>query len=312
MSLVWRLCLWNALLVVVCLLTLYFSPLTLSYPPTPWEDLWLALGGTVAIAANVVIVRRSLRPLTRLAGAMRDVSTPRRSGRVDVEGADEVATLARAYNAMLDRLDAERADVARATLMGQEDERRRVAGELHDEVGQSLTVVLLQLARLSRQAPAQLREDLAEVQEATRSSLDVVRAITTRLRPGVLDDLGLSRAITDLAVQIGTSAGLTVHREIDDDLRAGAEQDLVLYRVAQEALTNAARHARAGTVRVILRSGTRTQVVLEVIDDGRGLPAGHRDGNGLTGMRERARLVQGTLSVGSVKPHGTRVRLVLG
>ncbi len=306
MSLLWRLCLWNGVVLLVSCSVMVFSPLTLAYPLAPAEDVWILAGILGVWGANFLTVWIALRPLSRLAGAMAAVDTPRPGGRVPVEGPGEVGRLASTFNEMLDRLDAERATAVRATLLGQEDERSRVAAELHDEVGQSLTVVLLRLSRASRQAPAELVDELSEITEATRASLDMVRTITARLRPGVLDDLGLSRAISAVAGEVATHAGLQLRREIDEVSGTTHEQDLVLYRVAQEALTNAARHANATTVGVRLRRDPR-ELRLTVTDDGQGIRS--QEGTGITGMRERARLVRGALEIVSAPGRGTVVSL---
>lgn len=306
MSLFWRLCLWNGVVLLISFAILVFSPLTMAYPLAPAEDFWL-LGVLVSVLlVNFLTVRIALRPLSRLASAMAAVDTPRPGGRIPVEGAVEVGRLAATFNEMLDRLDAERAGAARATLLGQEDERRRVAAELHDEVGQSLTVVLLRLSRLTKLAPGEFAAELRDVTESARASLDMVRTITARLRPGVLDDLGLSRAISAVAGEIATHAGLRLRREIEEVDGTTHEQDLVLYRVAQEALTNAARHAGATTVTVRLWCRDR-RLTLSVSDDGRGIDSA--EGTGITGMRERARLVRGLLEIVSEPGRGTAVSL---
>ena len=172
---------------------------------------------------------------------------------------------------MLERLEHERATSSARALLAQEAERRRIAQELHDEVGQSMTAILLATqASRGRGGPAPLREELQQVQEITRESLDEVRRLVRRLRPGVLEDLGLISALTSLTTEFATHTGLRVTRRFETDLPAlDPETELVLYRVAQEALTNAARHAEADQVEVSLRH-TDDGVVLSVADDGRG------------------------------------------
>jgi len=232
-----------------------------------------------------------------------------------VRGGGEVAELVSTFNSMLERLEGERAASSARAILAQEAERRRIAQELHDEVGQSMTAVLLALKRASDEASQPLRGELQQAQEITRESLDEVRRLVRRLRPGVLDDLGLVSAVTSLATEFATHTGLRVRRRFDSDLPSlDHETELVIYRVAQESLTNAARHAEARSVEVSLR-GADGCVVLEVGDDGRGIGAA-REGAGLRGMRERALLIGAGLDITSpdstsATPAGTRVRLTV-
>jgi two-component system sensor histidine kinase UhpB len=227
--------------------------------------------------------------------------------RLPVTGRAGIAELIQAFNAMLDRLEAERATSAARALSAQEAERRRVAQELHDEIGQTLTAVLLELKRVAGQAPAPVADQLRQVQETTRNSLDEIRRIARRLRPGVLEELGLASALRALAAEFST-AGLTVHRQIGTDLPVlGDNVELVLYRVAQEGLTNVARHARARTAALVLRRDG-DEVELSIRDDGRGRGAA-AEGAGLRGMRERALLIGARLRVADAPGGGTDVRL---
>ncbi len=171
-----------------------------------------------------------------------------------------------------------------------------------------MTAILLGLKRAADDAPAALREELHEVQEITRESLDEIRRLVRRLRPGVLDDLGLVSALTSLTEDFATHTGLQVSRHFDADLPALApETELVLYRVAQESLTNVARHADAQRVTVALRHADDS-VVLTVTDDGSGIEA-PREGAGIRGMRERALLIGGSLEITPAPRTGTRVQL---
>jgi two-component system sensor histidine kinase UhpB len=254
-----------------------------------------------------VLLRVGLAPLQRLTRAMSTADLLRPEQRPAVAGHGEIAELIRTFNTMLDRLEAERATSAARALSAQEAERHRVAQELHDEIGQTLTAVLLELKRVSDRAPAEVREALQQVQETTRSSLDEIRRIARRLRPGVLEELGLVSALRSLAGEFSTS-GLTVQRCLDADLPplSGAAE-LVLYRVAQESLTNTARHARASRADLRLRR-LPGAVELSIADDGRGV-GDAPEGAGIRGMRERALLIGATLTVGPGPQGGTQVRL---
>ena len=174
---------------------------------------------------------------------------------------------------MLDRVEFERRDSARRALAAQEGERRRIARELHDEVGQVLTAVVLQLDRVQRGVDARQRSEVEEAREAVRGSLEDVRAIARRLRPEALDDLGLSSALAVLTNEVGRHAGLRVERTVAPDLPLlSPEEELVVYRVAQEALTNAVRHGGARRAWVVLRA-IDGAVELAVRDDGSGFDA---------------------------------------
>jgi two-component system sensor histidine kinase UhpB len=225
----------------------------------------------------------------------------------------EVAELTAAFNEMIERLETERRESARAALAAQEGERSRIARELHDEVGQALTAVMLQLERTSRGRDAPVRDDLEEAREGLRASLEDVREIARRLRPEALDDLGLASALAALTNDMARRTGLRVERRLSADLVAlEPEEELVVYRVAQEALTNVARHSEALGASVSLARAGDGRVTLTVRDDGRGFdPARHAQGTGLRGMRERAVLIGASLDVESRPGHGTTVRLRL-
>jgi two-component system, NarL family, sensor histidine kinase UhpB len=307
-SLFWRIMLLNASVLVAATALLLFAPVTVSVPVLPAEALVLLAGLAVMLIANGVLLRVGLAPLDRLTRLMSSVDLLRPGQRLPVSGGGEVAAVVRAFNEMLDRLETERGTSAARALSAQEAERRRIAQELHDEVGQSLTAVLLDLKRAADRAPGPLRADLRQTQETTRESLDEVRRIARRLRPGVLEDLGLLSALTALATEFSTHTELAVRRRFEPGLpRLSDEAELVLYRVAQESLTNAARHADARHVELALTRHADA-VVLSVRDDGRGI--GHtREGAGIRGMHERALLVGARLSIESGPAGGTEVRL---
>jgi two-component system sensor histidine kinase UhpB len=301
MPLLWRVFTVNAAVLTVAAVGLVVSPLTVSFPVALTELIVLAAGLVALLAVNLALLRRVFAPLDRLTHFMRDVDPLRPGSRVPPGDADpEIAELTGAFNDMIERLEDERRDSALRTLAAQEGERRRIALELHDEVGQALTAAMLRL-------------DGAEVEEAReglREALEEVREIARRLRPEALDDLGLRNALRALVASMARSARLEVTPEIAPALpELTAEQELVVYRVAQEALTNAIRHSDATTIRFSLTSGAG-EVVLAVEDDGRGFDLGPRgEGSGIRGMRERALLVRARLEVDSAPGRGTAVRL---
>ncbi|ALV31221.1 sensor histidine kinase [Streptomyces sp. CdTB01] len=310
MSLFWRIFALNAVVLGSATALLLWAPVTVSVPVVLTEAVILVSGLVVMLVANAALLRIGLAPLDRLTRLMATVDLLRPGQRLPEGGRGETAELIRTFNAMLERLEHERASSSARVLLAQEAERRRIAQELHDEVGQSMTAILLALERAADEADEPLRGELRQAQEITRGSLDEVRRLVRRLRPGVLEDLGLISALTSLTTEFATHVGLRVVRRFDTGLPALDQQtELVLYRVAQEALTNAARHAEAGQVEVSLH-GTGEAVVLAVADDGRGSGVA-QEGAGIRGMRERALLIGATLDVTSQPQAGTTVRLTV-
>ncbi|HET8977217.1 MAG TPA: histidine kinase [Solirubrobacteraceae bacterium] len=248
---------------------------------------------------NLLVLRWIVRPLEALTALARRVDLSRPGERLpDARPTSEAGELALTFNEMLDRLEAERRDATGRVLAGQESERLRIALELHDQVGQELTAVLLSLARVQSQVQPPLREDLSEIQEAIRASLEDVRRIALELRPEALDDLGLVSALAVLCDRFTQRTGITVRQHVDAHLpELEADEELVVYRVAQEALTNVARHSGSDRADLHLHVHDGDLVVV-VSDRGRGLDGDGRPGTGIRGMRERAGLIGAQLQVG--------------
>jgi two-component system sensor histidine kinase UhpB len=308
-SLLTRTFLVNAAVLVAAVVALALSPVTVSDPVALHEAVVLVAGLTVLLLVNLALFRRTFAPLAHLTQLMRTVDPLQPGRRIPVysEGA-EVAELTLAFNEMLDRLEDERRQSARRSLSAQEGERRRVAQELHDEIGQSLTAVVLQLDRLCRTAPESERGEHVEARETARKTLEEVRQIAQRLRPEALDELGLQTALATLAERISEQGGLPVVQRLDGTLpQLGPAAELVIYRVAQESLTNVLRHADASQAVLTLR-GDAEGVTLQVTDDGRGLDAA-QPGAGIQGMRERALLVDAALGIRTSPQGGAEVRL---
>jgi two-component system sensor histidine kinase UhpB len=309
-ALFWRQFLATGLVFVIGTAVLVLSPVTVSTPIVLRELAVLGVGLTLLLAVNAFLLRATLKPLDGLTALMQRVDLLRPGQRADANGTGDVANLIRTFNGMLDRLEAERGASTAQALAAQEGERQRIARELHDEIGQSLTAVLLELKRTVDRAPADLHDDLRGVQEMVRASLDEVRQVARRLRPGVLEDLGLSSAISALTSEFSRASGAGVTRRLDDRLPPlGRDAELVIYRIAQESLTNVARHAGASHVELDL-TAEQDAVVLRVADDGRGV-AGGREGAGIRGMRERALLVGAEMSITEQPGGGTEVRLAV-
>lgn len=310
-SLYWKVCAINGAVLAAATLVLVISPARVSRNVVVSEAVVLAVGLAVVVVANAALLRTALAPVDRVIRAM---ATAQLGGPVPrlAEGSGGAGTrLVRSYHAMLDRLELERARSNARALAAQEAERERIARELHDQIGQSLTVVLLGLKQVAEQAPPQVRAELDLVRESARSGLDDVRRVARELRPAALDDLGLQAALSALATDLDVRGGPVVRRTFGQGLPTlRPDVELVVYRVAQEALTNVVRHAAAQRVELsLLRVGE--SVVLEVVDDGRGfdVAAASTEAAGLQGMVDRARLVGGSFEVAAAPGRGTMVRL---
>jgi len=310
MSLFWRVFATNAVVIVAAVVFLAWTPWYIRFPTSVVEALVGGFALAVVLAVNLVLLRPAFEPLRRLTDLMRRVDLLRPGQRLDVSGRGEVAVLGATFNEMLARLEAQRQESMTLTLTAQEKERRRIARNLHDEIGQTLTAVLLQLDRLAKRVRPELRAEFDEAVEAERASLDQVRHVARELRPGVLEDLGLTSALRELCTSFSERTGLRIDRRIAHTLPPlSADTELALYRVAQESLTNVARHAHATRAELRLER-VPGGIVLRVTDDGRGLDgSAHGSPGGLRGMREWALLVGGEFDVDSRRPRGVQVRL---
>jgi two-component system sensor histidine kinase UhpB len=309
LPLFWRVFGTNAAVLVLAFLGLVFAPVTVSVPPAATELVVLAAGLVCLLAINLILLQPAFRPLDELVETMRRHDPLSPGKRVQVDGGPAVVALAQAFNEMLDRLESERRDSARRALLVQEGERRRIARELHDEVGQTLTGVMLQVEGLAGGFPEGLREQLDELRETARQGTEEVRRLVRQLRPEALEDLGLQSALSALAYAVGEQARIRIERRLEHGAPLSEEQELVVYRIAQEALTNVARHADATEVELRLRR-IDEQVLLTVRDNGRGIPSGVvGSSHGILGMRERAMLIGAQFTLITPPGGGTEVRL---
>ncbi len=308
----WRVFAANAAVFAVAFALLALGPVTI-HASIRLEELVLLAAGLVAmLALDLLLVRQALAPLDRLARFMRQVNALRPGQRaVGFErSSSEVGALAQAFNEMLGRLEAERRESSGRVLAAQETERLRIARELHDELGQTLTAVALRAEHTAQRKGAD-HPEFGEIAEIVQRGLDDVRRISLELRPSALEELGLLNAMISLCTRVGEQTGMRVRRELEGpipDLAPGVE--LAVYRIAQEALTNAVRHSHASAVTVSLRYSDG-DLVLSVEDDGDGLPEPVIAGGGLAGMRERALLIGAALDVGSAPGAGVKVTLRL-
>ena len=311
-SLAWRVFLSNAAVLVGVSAFYVLTPATISSPVASRELLVLVGAVTVTLFVNLLLLDRAFAPLDALRRLMQRVDPLEPGRRIELGPADaDVTALAAAFNAMLDRLETERRESARRTLGAQEEERARMARELHDELGQVLTGLLLLMDEASRAPDVRSREVLEEAREAARSAIEDVRRIVRDLRPEALDDLGLPTAMRVMARTFERHSGVAVEPRVASDLPPmSPDQELVIYRVAQEALTNVARHAEAEHAELVIRADNGHVEVL-VGDDGQGFAGPPPDDGGIRGMRERALLVRGSVTVDSRPGAGTQVRLSL-
>jgi two-component system sensor histidine kinase UhpB len=311
-SLAWRVFLTNAVVLLGVFAFYVLSPATISRPVLASELLVLVAALSLSLVLNLVLLNRAFGPLDELRRTMHRVDPLAPGRRIRVVGGDaEVAELADAFNDMLDRMETERRESARRTLAAQEEERRRVARELHDELGQVLTGVLLLIDAAGKATDGAAQAAIEDAREAARDSIDEVRRIVRDLRPEALDDLGLASALAAMGTSFERHTGVSLERRVPRALPSlTPEQELVAYRVAQEALTNVARHAKATSAELVVDQPADQMRVI-VRDDGRGFAGPAPPDGGIRGMRERALLVRGTVSVNSVEGRGTEVVLTL-
>lgn len=278
------------------------------------------VGLAVCVPINWLLVRWALSPLhglARTAGRVRSGDLSSRAPRSPLADR-QTSDLVDVFNDMLGRLARGQARLRRlgvGALDAAERERRSLAAELQDDAAQRLAALLLQveLARKSTSDPA-AAERLGTLRDQVAECLEMVRRLARRLHPPELGELGLESALRAHTRTISEQTGLTVEMAADASLpELDPDVALALYRIAEEALVNAVRHADADALAVRLGANGGGGVRLVIEDDGRGLPAGTSGGDGsglgLLGMRERARRVGGSLRIESAPGRGTRVTL---
>jgi two-component system, NarL family, sensor histidine kinase UhpB len=274
------------------------------------------LAAVAGLATGLLIMRRRRAPLERLIEEMEkvDLSRPGPLLPRSIDGigeTEEVERIELAFLRMMRRLEAERRRAGSAALQAQEEERARVARDLHDEVNQSLTGLLLRLEAVREAAPPELEAELAETKALANQAMQELLSLARQLRPTALDDLGLTAAIAGQVEQLARGEIKAEFAAEGDFSDLSDDTQLVVYRVAQEALSNATRHSSAGKVAVALRRDN-ADVELGVRDDGRGFAFDESEGGlGIAGMRERALLIGGKLTIESRPGHGTTVRLLV-
>ena len=286
--------------------------------------LLLGLAVLAVILLNSLLLRRRLEPMGKLVATMSevDLTSPGMRAEVGRGASTEVQRLSADFNRMMGRLEHERRESGRAVLRAQEQERSRIAQDLHDEVNQALTAILLRLSATIGDAPWTLRSELQETQELVAQAMEELLTLARQLRPTALDDHGLIPALASQVADFGARTGMRASFHHTGDVpQLSDEEQLVIFRVTQESLSNIAKHAGAEGVDVELSFVGRT--LLRVRDDGDGFDAdasrrrngrlrGRPGGLGLSGMRERALLVGGSLDVFTTPGAGTTIELTMG
>lgn len=274
--------------------------------------------GVAAVLLTYLLLTALLSRVRRLMEASRAVGAGDLSVRVNPHPADEIGQLSDAFNRMAEQLttahlavrvkEQARTDLVQRLLTAQEEERRRLSRELHDEIGQALTGLLVGL-RLVENDPVENQGRLPYLRDLAARTLESVRHLSRELRPAVLDDMGLVAAIRRHVEDFQQIHGIktTVQVVGTEERRLPPAVETTLYRVVQEALTNVARHSGASYAGVLLNLNGPTALAI-VEDDGQGFdPESRRSGLGLAGMRERTALVGGSITIESRPGGGTTI-----
>lgn len=278
-----------------------------------------SIGILLSVVVNYWLLRAAFEPvrnLERVANAVRRGDYSARAGFSRFSD-PQLERFGQSLNRALDVIEQDREQIrllADRVIDAQEEERKRIARELHDDTAQLLFAQLLRVSALSSSPHPEVRETAGQIGEMMSEAMESVRRLGHELRPPALDDLGLRDALEDLANRMSEQMGIPVELDVSElRRRVDPAVELVLYRVAQEALTNTWKHARATRVwGCIRRDDAGVRLVVE--DDGVGFDAGAPSssdgrgiGMGLFGMAERVELVGGTLTVDGARHPGTRV-----
>jgi len=289
---------------------------------------FIVVATLITLLINILFLRATFRPLFYLLATIRKVSAGNILARATTISTDsEVGELAQAFNSMLDRLEAARQEQTRLILQAQEEERRHIALKLHDETGQNLTALLVHAEVLNQSfqlLPAsaidpetrqQLVHGLQQLTTLTQHTLEAIRILAQQLRPSVLDDLGLLAAFRWLVEDSQQRLHLVVTLHIEGNEQVFSLLPPIyattLFRIAQESLTNIVRHAHTRKATIMLTQDTQ-HIYLQVRDHGSGYDIIQQyTGSGIIGMRERATLLKGTLTIASQPDQGTTVQVAL-
>jgi len=288
-----------------------------------WEFMIIALAIVLTLCTNLWMLQRRFRPLERLIDEIESID-PSEPSPLELRRAnpvEEIDRLASSFHGLLQRIEEERRRSGQLAMRAQEEERRRLARDLHDEVNQALTAILLRLEALAQDSPPVRAEEVNELKRLVNQAMDELLNLARQLRPSALDDHGLMPAVETQLKRFSARTGVEVSLTTDGDPGSLPEDvQTAVYRILQEALANVGRHAGATAVAVEFEAGDE-RLELRVRDDGAGFdPASLGPGNGhgpgaglgLSGMAERARLAGGELDVRSAPGGGTTVTLRIG
>ncbi|MGZ3615670.1 MAG: ATP-binding protein [Ktedonobacteraceae bacterium] len=280
--------------------------------------IFVTIGWLVSVALNFVVLQIAFRPLTELGKVMKRVRAGERSLRAPLTGVDSQADqLAESFNMMLEALDEASRLRASQIIQAQEQERQRIARELHDETSQVLTSLLISLTLLEKSVETrEARERITDTRALAHSTLRAIRNLSIDLRPSALDDLGLLPALRWYVKEYQKKCSIDVEFQATGFReRLPAEMETALYRIVQECLTNTAKHANATRVTITLNEESE-RVYGRITDDGTGFDyetllktPGQERGLGLAGMNERAVLLDGTLTIHSTPGRGTLIEV---
>jgi two-component system, NarL family, sensor histidine kinase UhpB len=284
----------------------------------------VVLGISLSLIVNFAIMRAAFRPLNTIQSTVEEVSRGNAQARVpDLElGDPEIVTLGQTINMMLERLGQDTRTIehhsrqiqvmSAQVLHAQEEERRRIARELHDETSQALNALLLSIEMAQESLPehdVEARQRIEASKQLTAQTLDAIHKLAFDLRPTMLDDLGLVPSVRWYAKRQSETYGFQIMVETHGvDGRLPDQTEVALFRVVQEALTNVAKHASASLARVCLER-LAEGVRLTVQDNGNGFEPEQAPGDrlGLFGIQERVSLLGGTLELDSKRGRGTRL-----
>jgi len=300
-----------------------------------WRQVSVVVGVSAAMAAAIgllstVVIGHALMPAERIVRALRQLEQGDHAVRLPSFRAAEFAHIARAFNDLTQRLaetTAERAAVTRRLFQVQEEERRALARDLHDEFGQCLTAITAMSDAIAAAIEAdhqEVAEEAREIVVITRRMMATLRGTLARLRPPDLDEMGLERSLDQLVATwnarlAGAGAGHAVAPVYKLDIMGGltgvpSQAALSIYRIAQECLTNATRHGRPSEVRLqIAADASRSVIRVTVEDDGGGDPARliSQSGHGILGIRERVAALGGSFSAAAAADKGVRVSALI-
>jgi two-component system sensor histidine kinase UhpB len=311
--------------VVLVAITLFAASLAagldLTIADQRWSFLILALAIVLTLCVNLWMLQRRFAPLERLIARIEciDPAEPSSHQLPDHDPVEEIDKLSRSFNGLLKRIEEERRRSGTLAMRAQEEERRRLARDLHDEVNQALTAILLRLEALAQDSPTTHVAEVTELKRLVNQAMEELLNLARQLRPSALDDHGLMPAVETQLKRFSARTGVEVALNTEGEPDTIPEDiQIAVYRILQEALANIGRHAGATAVAVDVEVNDE-QLELSIRDDGAGfdpaaLARGSRTngpgaGLGLSGMAERARLAGGELDVRSAPGGGTTVTL---